>query len=158
MLNRLLVSLFFLLPLFSVVSPATRAETDLAISAEEKTLIEDAIDKVVFSMIDKDIDALMKLTRLDALFQFEKKEKLSKFLLRYVGADFKMSNVETFQIRKIKPDEIKAMVKVYLTAQDAIGGLGAAPRAEVWRFVKGTEGEERDKWFFLIEDQSKSSK
>ena len=152
MLKCLLVSLLlFLLPL-RTFSPIANANSDSAVSEAGKKELEKAVDNITFAIIEGDVDELMKFSHLDAAFQFEKKRKLSQFLLRYNNNNHKVSSVEIAQIKITSAEEAKVMVKVNLSAMDVIGGLGAAPRAEVWRFVKGQEGETRGEWLLLIED------
>lgn len=151
MLRRLFISSFLFLSSILIFSPIANADSNLVISEEEKVALEKTIDSISFALIDQDVDELMELTHLAALFQFEKKQKLSSLLASYKNSNFIMTGVEAGQMKKVKPDEVKVMVKVYLSAGDAIGGLGAAPRSEIWRFGKDFEGKERGKWFLLVE-------
>ena len=51
-------------------------------------------------------------------------------------------------------EEAKIMVLVHLSSLDAQGGLGTAPRNEIWNFVKGKKGSMRGKWLLVLDKRN----
>ena len=120
-------------------------------AASQRQELEKAVDDVTFAIIEGDVDVLMPLCQLKDSFQFDKKFYLQQFLSRYTNTSWTIGSVEIAKIKVVPDDEAKVMVKVHLSAVDTSGGLGAAPRAEIWKFVKGKDGSQRDKWLLLVE-------
>lgn len=153
-MNRWLMVSVLCLAMVDVVGVAVAAEDTggAAVSPDQRRELEKAVDEVTFAIIEGDVATLMDLCQLKSSFQFDKKYYLEQFLKkRYSSSLWMVSSVEIVSIKMISDEEAKVMVKVHLSAVDTSGGLGAAPRAEVWKFVKGQDGPQRGQWVLLVD-------
>ena len=118
---------------------------------EEEQALRQVVDDIIFAIVEGDAGTLSYYSRLNDSFQFSKDYWVKYHLQAYSGGGVRTSGIDVEKVRVSSPSSAKVMVKVHLTSVDGIGGLATAPRAEVWNFVKGEEGDERGRWLVLID-------
>jgi len=141
----LLTTVFFFLS-FCMIPSFCNAD-----SLADKGKLKSVVSDIIFAILEKNVDDLMELTQLEGSFQFDKKYYIQYLLNDYSSEYIATSAIEVKSIRIKSDEEAKVMVLTHLSSIDTQGGLGTAPRNEIWNFTKGERGPLRGKWLLVVE-------
>ena len=145
--------LFFYVNLtFSDVDPYTN-----------KLELQSAVSKFITALLNQDTDILTALSYMPGTFQFDKEEKIDKFLRNYFDKLQETSQIEVISRDIINSKEAEVTIRVHFSVREAaLVGLDVmeiAPRDETWTFVKKKESslpkEQRGKWLFWLDQLKK---
>lgn len=146
----------FIATAFFLLSLYTRPPLGNADPYTDKLKSKAAVTNFIAAILERDVDALLKRSHLPETFQFDKKDKIKKFLKNYFDPIVETRKIEIQSIKIANAREAEAMVWVYrFDRRENIPGTDLKPREETWRFIKGKGSsfprDQRGKWLFVLE-------
>lgn len=142
----LTAAIFLLLSLY--IPPPLYGADPYTDKLELTATVKDFSDAV----LDQDADALMEMTHLPGTFQFDKEEKIEKFLKSYYDVIVETRIIEVKSITRISETEGEAEISVYqFDRRPDIPGMDLPAREEVWKFIKLKKGSKLSPWLFVLE-------
>lgn len=117
----------------------------------DRLALKSAVSVMTKAILREDIDALMELSLLAGTFQFDKRDRLNKFMQDYFNVNVVTEAIEPVDLNLISDQKAEATVRVHIVSRRYAEQMNLQPREKVWSFVKGEKGPKRGKWLFVLE-------